>query len=419
MVRPKDDPLRRIYFWLSQDDAVTGEDMARHVFITGMTGSGKTSSSGKEILKALMTNGGGIVPCSKGGPGGDADLVLRYARELDIEDDVIVLEPRCSYSLDFLTYAYQLNKENYAIILPDLISTLIEVGARRSGQHNTDPFWIDAPKQMSRAACTLAVIATDGKPSLPLMHEILLTAPKTLAQVADESFRATSTCMQLLQKAEVNARQAAALGDPDPLDHFQKTATYFLKTWPTLPDRTRESILISWEASVDILLRPPLKSLLCSGEINLFPEWTHDGKIIVVNYPTSEDLEVGVFANAAMLYLWQLSVLKRHVEADSPITWAFMDEVHEYLHPPTFQRFQAIARSHHCSVVAMSQNIENLLAIVPGSSAEHQIYSWLQNFGLSIAHANSGRTCEWFSNLIGKRDMYKGSYSRTDRYRPL
>ena len=94
-------PLERPYLWLSKNDPpVTGEDICRHIFVSGATGSGKTSSSGKEILKSQMVNGGGIVACSKGGPDGDAALVpvpkwsARFLADRSLMVAVLIQHPR-------------------------------------------------------------------------------------------------------------------------------------------------------------------------------------------------------------------------------------------------------------------------------------------------------------------------------------
>src|SRR5438045_9444847 len=74
------------------DQALTLRACCEGIFVTGSSGSGKTTGSLAAIAKAYLRNGfGGIVTCCKPD---EAEVWRRYARQTGREPDVLYFGPR-------------------------------------------------------------------------------------------------------------------------------------------------------------------------------------------------------------------------------------------------------------------------------------------------------------------------------------
>src|SRR5580704_17622057 len=85
------------------DEALTVRSCCEGIFITGSTGSGKTSGSGSAIAKSYLENGfGGIVTSCKPD---DPEVWRRYARQTGRERDLIFFGPRHPHRFNYLNFA--------------------------------------------------------------------------------------------------------------------------------------------------------------------------------------------------------------------------------------------------------------------------------------------------------------------------
>jgi len=80
------------------------------------------------------------------------------------------------------------------------------------------------------------------------------------------------------------------------------TLDYFLNHFPGLANRTRSVVVSTFLSMTDGLLRGLLQELLC-GDLNVTPEMTHEGKIIIVDLPVKEYAELGQYAQIIFKYL--------------------------------------------------------------------------------------------------------------------
>ncbi|MGB1248972.1 MAG: hypothetical protein ACPG4Z_08795, partial [Chitinophagales bacterium] len=91
-----------LYFTDSAKDAWTISDAVRGTQIFGGIGSGKSSSSGRQIAKSMLSNGfGGLVLCSK--PDEKSNWV-QYAKETGREKSLKILSEHGEYRFNFLDY---------------------------------------------------------------------------------------------------------------------------------------------------------------------------------------------------------------------------------------------------------------------------------------------------------------------------
>src|SRR5262249_48132026 len=119
------------------------------------------------------------------------------------------------------------------------------------------------------------------------------------------------------------------------LHDFEVNTRYFLSTYAKMSDRTRSSIVSTLTAKAAMLSRGVIWELMCN-ELNLPPEVTYThGKIIVLDIPVSEYLELGRVAQGLFKYAWQQCLLRRDVSKYPRPAFLWADEAQLFL-TPTF-----------------------------------------------------------------------------------
>ena len=127
-----------------------------------MTGSGKSSGSGKMLALSYLRHGfGGLVLCAKPG---EADTWREYARLAGRGDDLVVFSPSAPYRFNFLDYELQRPGAGASLTenLLQLFMTVAEIagrGAGTGGQEN-EGYWQRSLQQLLRNAIDLLVVAT-------------------------------------------------------------------------------------------------------------------------------------------------------------------------------------------------------------------------------------------------------------------
>lgn len=405
-------PLTRIRCRFSDQDHIDGRMACTHFLITGQTGSSKTEGSGSLLLNSsVRADDGLMVLGSKSGESGEAARVLRFARACGREEDVEIVRADGKHRIDALHHIFEVSGSSYVSTCSDFLTTMLRIGKRRSGAGSADPFWEDSTSQLNKTLLVWAGMG--GKVSLPFLAKMLASMPRSPDQLASESFRESSLAYQTIARAEVTASK-----DQASWQQYEMSLDY-LRQWVHLPDRTRESININWTASYDHLLREPLLSAISSGPTTITPEETHtgDNKILVIDVPSTKDQgQSSKFLNATWKYLWQLSVLNRDIEEDSPITTLFVDEASEFFFPESDGRFMRLARGFRGSCIFLTQSVTDFSGIVDGSAAQAQVDSLLDNMAIKIGHACVGETALYLSKLIGTREIMDGTWNRGENY---
>lgn len=166
------------------------------VQILGGIGSGKTSGSGAALARGYLTAGfGGLVLCAKKD---ELATWQQYARETGREDSLLVFDTSGDWVFPFLQYEIEREGEG-AGYTENIVRLFISVheAISRSKQGGGDPFWTSAMQQLIRNAVDLAMIAT-GSVSVPLLYDIVRTAPQNEEEKSNQEWQNKSTCCQLL-----------------------------------------------------------------------------------------------------------------------------------------------------------------------------------------------------------------------------
>jgi hypothetical protein len=383
-------------FW-SLNDAFQG------VQIFGGTGSGKTSGSGQALARAFLKNNlGGLVLTAKTD---EVGVWKKYAAETGRSGDLLIVDHRAKWRFNFLDYetsrtgAGAGHTEN----LVNLFCTVLEASERRQGQGGgSDAYWQRTLKQLLRNAVDLLTLS-GARMGLPALYQIISSAPRSDAEVADKSWRESSVCFQAITDAKQKAAELERSED------FELVAAYWLREFPGLAVETRSVIVSTFTSMADCFLRGLLRKLFCTDR-NFGPEHCFDGRIIILNLPVKEFNELGQFAQVLFKYVWQRAVERRippdgdratAVETIRPVfLWA--DES-QFFANSYDALFQSTARSSRASTVYLTQNLPSYFASFGGANSRSEVEAFVGNLQTKIFHANGDPTTNnWAADSIGR-----------------
>jgi hypothetical protein len=379
------------------------KDAFEGVQIFGGTGSGKSSGSGQAIARAFMeANLGGLVLTAK------TDEVLtwkQYAKEAGRETDLLIVEQGGPLKFNFLRYELRRpgigagHTEN----LVNLFCSVLEASDRRHGQGGgNDSYWQRTLKQLLRNAIDLAILAADDV-DLPSLYKIIATAPRSIAEAADEKWQADSVCFTLIEHSRDKAKEKGREQD------YELTRDYWLKEFPGLAVETRSVIVSTFTSMADCFLRGMLRDLFCT-DLNFTPEDSFNGRIIILNLPVKEYNELGQFAQVLFKFVWQRAVERRippgvhRAQAEKTIRPVFLwaDESQFFVNSYD-ALFQSTARSSRACTVYLTQNLPSYLATFSGANSRAEAETFLGNLQTKIFHANGDpNTNNWAADSIGR-----------------
>jgi hypothetical protein len=374
-------------------DAQTG------VAVFGATGSGKTSGPAKHLaLGYLAADFGGLVLCAKKE---ERAQWQEWAAQTGRTDDLVIIDAGGRHRFNFLAWEASRAGEgggltiNVVALLDEIAGAIAGAAGKADSSGGDNKFFDDALHHMNTNLVDLPVFAGLDV-SLPLMRDIVNSAPLSQAQAADEKWREQSVCAAILAEADA-ATQGA---DPDTRADFEETRAYWLREFPTLSEKTRSIITLSFSMLVRPFITRPLRRLF-SADTNVTPEAAFDGKIIIVDLPVQDFRLAGRVANLAWKYCFQVAVLRRSppdTGHSRPIfLWA--DEAQNFVSDFDAQ-YQAVARSAGGCTVYLTQNRESYRRVLGNYDT---VDSLLGNLQAKFFCQNSGETNEWAAKLLGER----------------
>ena len=328
-------------------------------------------------------------------------LAIATLTKTDAAATAIFFGPQEDHCFNFLDYELRhgaglgLGSQNATRILTELVAM-----AQNDGMAG-DAFWQKSARVL--ISNTLDLITAAGvTPSMLLAKEIIDSAPLFPDQVKDTQWQTQSQCSELLRQA----RQRAG-GKHD----FEQAAKYWLRDFPLLPDKTRQSIVATFTASVAQHFCSESMHRMFGGRTNVSPDDIFNGGIVVVNLPKLQYGEAGRFASVVWKYCTQLA-LQRRVNRERPV-FIFSDESHYFLTEHD-QLFQTTARSARCAVVYLTQNRSNYFAESPGDAGRNRVASMAACLKTQVLHQCSHEeTRRAFSDAIGKRRIMQTKQSHS------
>lgn len=391
--------LDRVIYAFNELEEFTIGNACEGVQIFGGIGSGKTSGSGEVLARAFLGAGfGGLVLCAKKDV---LDDWKRYAEATGRTNHILGLDASGDFVFPFLQYEIERKGEGagYTDNLVRLFTTVYEAIDRSMHSDGSDPYWTRAMQQLLRNTIDLCLIAR-GTVSVPLIHDVILSAPTSIEQIDTDEWKTKSLCWKLL--LEGHAKQLDKWLKHD----FDSTASFWLEEYPSLAEKTRTSILSTLTTMMDIFLRRPFRRLFSEKPDDArkiaYPELTHRGVVIVVNLPVKEFGDAGRAAQVVYKHLWQQAVERRAVTSETIPVFLWVDEAQNFVTEYDMQ-FQATARSSKACTVYLTQNLPNYYAEMGGAHSKYKVDSLMGNLQTKIWHANSDpMTNENAADTIGK-----------------
>lgn len=408
-MRP-DDPLDQVILGFSEEDPFTIRDSFDGVQIFDGIGSGKTSGSGALFARSYLGNGyGGLVLTAKVD---ETDLWRRYARETGRADDLVVIGPDAKERFNFLEY--EATHQDAVGLTENIIRLFETVVASTQGQsrsaHADDPFWDNEFRKLLRNAVDLLRFA--NKPvTLENINNIIVSAPLSTAELDKDTWQTESFAYHMIYEA--NERDDSGELSPDESHDFAQTLTYWTRSFPMQPDKTRATVLSIFSGVADVFLRGILHRIF-GTETTITPEASLEGKIIILDLPEKRFHELGVAAQSLFKFCWQRVVEARRIGDDSRPVFLWMDESQLFVNKHDVS-FQTTARSSRVATVFLTQNIPNYYAALGGESASKAfVDSLLGNMATKIFHNNTCAVTNKYAADLFARDWQTRSSTTVD-----
>lgn len=399
-----DTPLLR----LSPTDVWTIGDAVQGTHIFGGTGSGKTTSSAATLGKAFLRAGfGGIVLCAKPN---ERQRWEHYALETGRADHLVIFSPHqderhaCIWRFNFLDYEWRrtgagAGRVENIVELLDATQAIVE--GRQQLDTGDSSHWRRATQELIRNAVYILTLSQDVL-TLDKLYQLIMDAPVG-DQADDTHWQRHSFFWQSMNEAKERTRT------PREQHNLLTAERYFLKTFASLADRTRSSVISSFSAMADMLLHDDMWDLFCRDS-NIIPDVTwQDGAIIVLDMPLHEYGEAGRIAQQLFKLCWQRAVL-RHDTAQHPRpVFLYVDEAQNFISAYDFL-YQSQAREAHGISVYITQSVSNYYAVL-GPQGREDANALLGHFQTKIFHSNDDyATNKFAAEVIGYEDSYRRSW---------
>jgi len=393
---PLDTPLLH---WSNTDPFRVRDLLNGGVCITGRSGSGKTSSSGKEIGQAILgyPKTGGLILAAK-----PEDLFMWQAmfEKAGRSEDLLVFGPDSPNRFNFLGYVVAMGGHTRDVTR---CITVIGETMRASdikGGENAD-FFEKAQERTIYNAVEIVRLAT-GSVSAQAIQRFITDAPMSPGQLSSPRWQA-GYCNQCLAEAFEKSKTAEASHD------YHLAADYWLGEFPAMADKTRSSILTGVMGDLHVFNTGVVKELV-STTTNVSPDDMLAGKWVIVNMAPAEWGDMGALVAAGWKYLVQRRVLRRRTQPDDNVVVIWADEYAQFVNNYD-AHYLAQCRSHMGSMIVLTQSLHSYYMTMKGEAGKHQADALLTNFSTKIFHAlGDVQTSEWASGLIGKgREVFVGT----------
>lgn len=391
---PPADKLDRVLLHWDEDNAFSVRDLlSGGVQILGRTGSGKTSSSGKALARAIvgLPGSGGLVIAAK--PGEDRAMWEAIFTQAGRRDDLLIFAPDQPLRFNFLSYEMNQGGGHTR----NITKTLMTIGeslrsSDKSGSEDSD-FWEREQERLLFNAVELVKLAMGPFTAIDL-HRFISTAAMSPDDFHQDAWL-EGFHNQVLRAAYESPKTAVERHD------YELARTYFETEWVAMADRTRSSILTGVMGILHVFNTGIVRELV-SSETNVSPDDLFAGRWVLVDLASSEWHDIGRFVAAGWKYLTQRAILRRVAGPNTNIVTCWMDEAQAAL--TSFDaHFLAQCRSHHGCAVYLSQSLPGYYAAIGGEKGRHSVDALLAGFQTKIFHALGDlETAEFASKLVGR-----------------
>jgi hypothetical protein len=398
---PKDPVLDREILRLSDSDVVRFRDIIEGgCLITGGLGSGKSSTSARNLALSFLASGfGGLVLTVKSD---ETAHWKEYAKLTGRTNDLVTFNAESGLSFDPLGYTWNVPGRSAAHIetIVELFTTLMAVG-KVYQPSSGERYFEQAVEELMRA--TLIVLSNAGEPiSINTIHKVISSLPIEREQVDSNGWQQSSECSRIISRL----RERKAIFSPSQWDDLDIAIVYLLEKWPGLDTRTRSNIESTWSGMASKFTYDPFRSLFCSGRVDFTPEQTtHDRKIIVLDMPVLEyGRETSRLCQILVKIIFQRAWLRHQYKPGCCHgAFLFQDEFALLMHKNE-PHFHMVCRGSAIAPICITPNILNIAAEEFGEQTPGaKTLGFLGLLSLKIFHANNETlTNEYAANQIGR-----------------
>lgn len=381
--------------WNDCDVFTVRDLLSGGVAIFGRTGSGKSSSSGKALARAIVGygNSGGLILAAK--PEDDRRMWERIFADAGRADDLLIFNPEHPLRFNFL--AYEMACGGHTRNITRCITTIGETlrSSDTAAGENAD-FWQREQERMIFNAVEVVKQAT-GKVSAPDLQRFISTAAMNPLQIGSPEWQAQfhNQCLK-----------AAFEKDKSPIEEhdFELAKEFWLGEFPNMADKTRSSILTGVMGVLHVFNTGMVRELV-STTTNVTPDDMFRGKWVLVDMAPAEWGDIGKFVSSGWKFLAQRAVLRRHATENDAINVIWCDEAQQFVNSHD-AHYLAQCRSHKGCMVYLTQSLHSYYSAMQGEKGRHHADALLTNFHHKVFHAlGDVQTAEYASGLIGKELM--------------
>ncbi|MBL4808903.1 MAG: type IV secretory system conjugative DNA transfer family protein [Phycisphaerales bacterium] len=376
-------------------DSWTIGDACEGTLIFGGTGSGKTTGSGQAIAMAMLRAGfGGLVLTVKSE---ETDRWREYMERCGRSDDLIIFSPESEHRFNFLEYERRRSTRGGGSTgnIVRLFMTVMAVGQEGAKGGGDSAFWDKALKQLLRNILDALRLA-DRDMTLENMMRVVNSAPQSREETESDEWKERSYLFDTLASA------AERTTDEEALRTLRLTTEYWLDEFAAVMDsRTRGNIISTFTTTADGFMRGDLHKLF-GTTLNITPEETLEGKVIVIDLPEKQFHELGKIAQIVWKICWQrmLEETKRRSSTSRPVM-LWIDEAQNFITESEPFFLHTVREKKGCCVYLTQAKSNYLHALGPGHDAT--VESFLAVPSTIIFHCNTDpETNEWAERVISQ-----------------
>ena len=378
-----------VFAWTPKDVLTLKGLLDGGIVIFGRPGSGKSSSSSFQLLRAAAAHpksGGLILSASPG----DLELCRRaFAGRLD---RLVVFSERTGYRFNATDYLLSRGGSSKDILagIYSIAETVNRGGGGKGGDEGS--FFEIGAKRFIENAIVIVKHATGHVNPADLL-EFIGSAASSLVELHSEEFKATKHYTFLKAAYEADKSESETFD-------YELARAFFTVEVVKMAERTRTSLTAVVMNTLHCF-NSGLNRLLFATENNISPKFMDDGKWLFIDMPISRCGQEGAFALGVWKFMAQWHILRRDSSVENPPCIIHADEFHR-----TINAFDGLflgeCRKFSGCMIACSQSKASFYANMGGEAAEAQVDALLNNFSHKIIHALGDiKTASWVSDLVG------------------
>lgn len=392
-------PLDRVVMtWDGIEPLRVRDLLSGGIAIFGRPGSGKTSTTLRHLLLAILMlgNSGLLILASKPEDRADIEkMVARCGRSKDLR----IVEPggkeKCNFSEAIPTDAADVTKF--------LMTVSESMKSGDTGGGDKEQFWHQNIERAIMGAAEMCRQAYN-KINPSDIYKFIMSAPLSGEQIGDAKWQSTSFFCNTMDLVHKRAKTTIERFD------YELYREQWLKEWPVMADKTRSGILAGVNGILHILNSGVVRDMVAT-ETTVSPADLAKGAIIFVDMPIMKYGESARVVLGGWKYITQRWVLQRKANPGDHVVGIIADEAQNVIN--SFDFFYASeSRSHLGFTIYCTQSIHSYRSALRGETGEHLVEGLLTCFLHKVFHVlGDSKSAEYAASLLGRseRAMFGGS----------